>query len=258
MTAMVGEFDLLADILFLAGCVRKLKGNVDKSKVLVIEWESRLLILESQSSSRENDSSVVVGSDWICVLSYLILYLFLTHCHIYVISCPIFPFQVIFREDCTSDELIDVISGNRVYMPCLYVYNKIDQVSIEEVDRVAHLPHSVVVRCVQRGWASHIPHYLHVFIIVLTSPHHTCHPFMPVAHTLCHTLALTMQFYHVTMFVCVVFGTHHHHWRLCSVSGFTTYHTSPVWDFVCLKHTPKHHKYRLKDYPRRIFQGATL
>lgn len=54
--------------------------------------------------------------------------------------------QVIFREDCTSDELIDVISGNRVYMPCLYVYNKIDQVSIEEVDRVAHMENSVVVR----------------------------------------------------------------------------------------------------------------
>ncbi|KAK4292836.1 hypothetical protein Pmani_034424 [Petrolisthes manimaculis] len=59
----------------------------------------------------------------------------------------IFNAEVIFREDCTSDELIDVISGNRVYMPCLYVYNKIDQVSIEEVDRVAHIENSVVVSC---------------------------------------------------------------------------------------------------------------
>lgn len=33
------------------------------------------------------------------------------------------------------DELIDVIQGNRVYIPCLYVYNKIDQISMEEVDR---------------------------------------------------------------------------------------------------------------------------
>lgn len=33
------------------------------------------------------------------------------------------------------DELIDVIQGNRVYIPCLYVYNKIDQICMEEVDR---------------------------------------------------------------------------------------------------------------------------
>lgn len=52
-----------------------------------------------------------------------------------------------FREDCTADELIDVILGNRIYMPCLYVYNKIDQISLEEVNRIARRPHSVVVSC---------------------------------------------------------------------------------------------------------------
>uniref|UniRef100_A0AAX7U9S8 Developmentally-regulated GTP-binding protein 2 n=1 Tax=Astatotilapia calliptera TaxID=8154 RepID=A0AAX7U9S8_ASTCA len=50
-------------------------------------------------------------------------------------------------EDCTPDEFIDVIVGNRVYMPCLYVYNKVDQISIEEVDRLARRPHSVVISC---------------------------------------------------------------------------------------------------------------
>ncbi|KAB7506931.1 Developmentally-regulated GTP-binding protein 2 [Armadillidium nasatum] len=59
----------------------------------------------------------------------------------------IFNAEIIFREDCTADELIDVILGNRIYMPCIYVYNKIDQVSIEEVDRIAHMPHCVVVSC---------------------------------------------------------------------------------------------------------------
>ena len=33
----------------------------------------------------------------------------------------IFNAEVVFREDCTSDEFVDVILGNRVYMPCLYV-----------------------------------------------------------------------------------------------------------------------------------------
>lgn len=59
----------------------------------------------------------------------------------------IFNAEVLFREDCSVDQFIDVLSGNRVYLPCLYVYNKIDCVSLEEVDRIAHLSHSVVISC---------------------------------------------------------------------------------------------------------------
>ena len=59
----------------------------------------------------------------------------------------IFNAEVLIREDCTADQLIDVICGNRIYLSCVYVYNKIDCISIEEVDRLARLPHSVVVSC---------------------------------------------------------------------------------------------------------------
>ncbi|GAB1296175.1 Developmentally-regulated GTP-binding protein 2 [Apodemus speciosus] len=59
----------------------------------------------------------------------------------------IFNAEVLFREDCSPDDFIDVIVGNRVYMPCLYVYNKIDQISMEEVDRLARKPNSVVISC---------------------------------------------------------------------------------------------------------------
>lgn len=59
----------------------------------------------------------------------------------------IFNCEVLFRDDCTSDEFVDVILGNRAYIPCLYVYNKIDQISIEEVDKLARQPHTVVVSC---------------------------------------------------------------------------------------------------------------
>ena len=41
--------------------------------------------------------------------------------------------EVVIREDITEDHLIDVICGNRIYVPCIYVYNKIDQITIEEV-----------------------------------------------------------------------------------------------------------------------------
>ena len=53
--------------------------------------------------------------------------------------------EVLFREDISVDDLIDVIEGNRKYVKCLYVYNKIDTLSIEEVDDLARKPDSVVI-----------------------------------------------------------------------------------------------------------------
>lgn len=55
--------------------------------------------------------------------------------------------DVLIKEDCTVDDFIDVLIGTRQYIKCLYVYNKIDSVSLEEVDRLAHMPHSVVISC---------------------------------------------------------------------------------------------------------------
>lgn len=45
------------------------------------------------------------------------------------------------------DDLIDVIEGNRKYMKCLYVYNKIDVVGIDDVDKLARQPNSIVISC---------------------------------------------------------------------------------------------------------------
>merc|ERR1712045_1030125 len=39
--------------------------------------------------------------------------------------------EVLFREDSTPDDFIDVINGKSIYMPCLYVYNKIDQLNLD-------------------------------------------------------------------------------------------------------------------------------
>ena len=39
--------------------------------------------------------------------------------------------DITLRIDATAEDLIDVIEGNRVYIPCIYVLNKIDQISIE-------------------------------------------------------------------------------------------------------------------------------
>lgn len=52
--------------------------------------------------------------------------------------------DILVREDISVDQLVDVVVGNRLYKPCLYFYNKIDTITIEEVDQLARMPHSVV------------------------------------------------------------------------------------------------------------------
>jgi ribosome-interacting GTPase 1 len=47
----------------------------------------------------------------------------------------------------TVDELIDVLIGTRKYVPCLYVFNKIDAISLEQMDKYARQDHSMVISC---------------------------------------------------------------------------------------------------------------
>ena len=42
--------------------------------------------------------------------------------------------DVHMRDDCDIDDLVDVIEGSRVYIPCIYVINKIDQITLEELN----------------------------------------------------------------------------------------------------------------------------
>jgi len=53
--------------------------------------------------------------------------------------------DIIVKYDATSDEFIDVVEGNRSYIPCIYLLNKIDQISIEELDIVCEIPHCVPI-----------------------------------------------------------------------------------------------------------------
>ncbi|CAG8466139.1 3931_t:CDS:10 [Paraglomus occultum] len=58
----------------------------------------------------------------------------------------IFNAEILVREDVTVDEFIDVILGNRKYVKCLYCYNKIDSITVEELDKIAREPNTVVIR----------------------------------------------------------------------------------------------------------------
>lgn len=53
--------------------------------------------------------------------------------------------DIILRENSTSDDLIDMVEGNRVYVPCIYLLNKIDQISIEELDIIYKVPHCIPI-----------------------------------------------------------------------------------------------------------------
>lgn len=53
--------------------------------------------------------------------------------------------DVVIREDSTADDLIDVIEGNISYMPCVYVLNKIDAITMEELDLLDQVPHYVPI-----------------------------------------------------------------------------------------------------------------
>lgn len=57
------------------------------------------------------------------------------------IPCRIHNGDIHLAEDYDIDDLVDVIEGSRVYIPAIYVVNKIDQITLEELEVMDKLPH---------------------------------------------------------------------------------------------------------------------
>ena len=54
--------------------------------------------------------------------------------------------DIAFRCDATIDDLIDMIEErSRRYIPVVYALNKIDAITIEELDLLYRIPHSVPI-----------------------------------------------------------------------------------------------------------------
>eukprot|EP00529_Nitzschia_sp_RCC80_P000598 CAMPEP_0113504030 /NCGR_PEP_ID=MMETSP0014_2-20120614/34495_1 /TAXON_ID=2857 /ORGANISM="Nitzschia sp." /LENGTH=375 /DNA_ID=CAMNT_0000399107 /DNA_START=125 /DNA_END=1252 /DNA_ORIENTATION=+ /assembly_acc=CAM_ASM_000159 len=68
-------------------------------------------------------------------------------CKEYKVSCA----EIILREDVTVDQFIDTLEGNRAYIPVLYVFNKIDAITIEELEILDQLPNYVPISS-QHNW----------------------------------------------------------------------------------------------------------
>ena len=58
---------------------------------------------------------------------------------------------VSIRCDATPDDLIDTIEGNRKYVPALYVLNKVDELTIEELDVLSKCPDYAFISA-HKGW----------------------------------------------------------------------------------------------------------
>jgi small GTP-binding protein len=56
-----------------------------------------------------------------------------------------------FDEPASIDDLIDVLETNRVYIPCIYVINKCDQLSPEQIAELSKRPDTLCVSA-QRNW----------------------------------------------------------------------------------------------------------
>ena len=53
--------------------------------------------------------------------------------------------DITIKRTSTMDDLIDVLEGNRAYVPCIYVLNKVDAATIEELDVLDRFPHYVPI-----------------------------------------------------------------------------------------------------------------
>ncbi len=51
--------------------------------------------------------------------------------------------DITFNQNVDVDELIDALDGNRAYIPCIYILNKIDAISMEELKILNQMPHFV-------------------------------------------------------------------------------------------------------------------
>ena len=60
--------------------------------------------------------------------------------------------DIAIRCDATVDDLIDILEAkSRSYIPVIYVLNKIDAITIEELDLLYRIPNSVPISA-EHGW----------------------------------------------------------------------------------------------------------
>lgn len=84
--------------------------------------------------------------------------------------------DITLRCDATADDLIDVVEGNRVYIPAIYLLNKIDQISIEVRESTIKTVMCAILRACDelsiycnRSWISYTRYLMQFQFLPITS-----------------------------------------------------------------------------------------
>jgi ribosome-interacting GTPase 1 len=77
--------------------------------------------------------------------SVMIQYFHLTQIKSIAAEYKLHNVEIVMRGKVGLDDLIDAIEGNRVFIPALFVINKIDSITIEELDLLDQIPNYVMV-----------------------------------------------------------------------------------------------------------------
>jgi|AntRauMFilla1563_2_1112583.scaffolds.fasta_scaffold104925_1 hypothetical protein len=91
-------------------------------------------------------------------------------------------------------DLIDVLEGNRIYTPAIYVLNKIDSISLEELELLGEMPNYCPVSS-HKEWNLDRTFFL-LFITALCLPH------IPITLFKYLSLFLHLNLY---FFICISF-----------------------------------------------------
>eukprot|EP00127_Corallochytrium_limacisporum_P007501 Clim_evm23s253 gene=Clim_evmTU23s253 len=117
---------------------------IDHKRIIEGELEGYGIRLNKQPPAitfRKKEKGGITMNSTVSNMTHLDLDLVKSICNEYKISNA----DISFRCDATVDDLIDIIEGNRIYIPCIYVLNKIDQISIEELEIIYKIPHCVPI-----------------------------------------------------------------------------------------------------------------
>eukprot|EP00435_Cladocopium_sp_Y103_P009342 s2326_g2.t1 len=123
-------------------------GSISRGDVaaLLVSAMSEPNCVNAEIMAGEPDGSETEGA---VITSTLQLRLSSEVCFSILREYKMFNVDVVVHEDATIDDFIDVLeeagTAPRQYCKCIYVYNKIDMLSISQIDQLARQPYSVVI-----------------------------------------------------------------------------------------------------------------
>ena len=114
---------------------RKIQRELEGFGIRINKKKPNIVFQQKQKGGINLTSTVQLGEEWNLDVVTAVLKEYRINCaHISVRD-----------EKATIDDLVDIIQGGVVYIPVLYVLNKVDGITIEELDLLDKVPHYVPI-----------------------------------------------------------------------------------------------------------------